>query len=212
MQSMDGQLTVYEHESVAFSRFLHNFLLPGPLCYAGGMDSFITCNSSFEVECYKYQVLASSSGAEVKMDPGHESELTAQKKVQVDWKFVLGEAALDIQVARFSRLVGGNGLDVLVLSEHMLLALSEMGEIRTQIRLDFIPTALTVYQVRLPRSTGAPLGERSLRSCNRGVSICVHPYRALTLLRLAVAGDRRWRRSMAARFTTPSWRARQAPR
>ena len=54
---MDGQLTVYEHESVAFSRFLHNFLLPGPLCYAGAIDSFVTCNSSFEVECYKYQVL-----------------------------------------------------------------------------------------------------------------------------------------------------------
>ena len=52
------------------------------------------------------------------------------------------------QVARFSRLVGGGGLDVLVLSEHMLLALSETGDIRTQIRLDFIPTALTVYQVR----------------------------------------------------------------
>jgi Bardet-Biedl syndrome 9 protein len=153
---MDGQLTVYEHESVAFSRFLHNFLLPGPLCYADGMDSFITCNSSFEVECYKYQVLASSSGAEVKVDPARESELTAQKKVQVDWKFVLGEAALDIQVARFSRLAGGNGLDVLVLSEHMLLALSETGEIRTQIRLDFIPTALTVYQVRRPSHDYCP--------------------------------------------------------
>lgn len=156
VQSMDGQLTVYEHESLAFSRFLHNFLLPGPLCYADAMDSFITCNSSFEVESYKYQVLASSSGAEVKMEPGHESELTAQKKMQVDWKFVLGEAALDIRVARFSRLVGGNGQDVLVLSEHMLLALSEMGEIRTQIRLDFIPTALTVYQVRRPSLKAPP--------------------------------------------------------
>lgn len=50
---MDGQLTVFEHESVAFSRFLHHFTLPGPLCYVAKIDSFVTCNSSFEIECYK---------------------------------------------------------------------------------------------------------------------------------------------------------------
>jgi hypothetical protein len=61
LQSMDGQLAVYEHESFAFSRFLHNYLLPGPIHYSAKLDAFITCNSSFEVECYKCASVYNSS-------------------------------------------------------------------------------------------------------------------------------------------------------
>lgn len=40
-------------ENFAFSRFLNNFLVPGPLCYVPKIDSFVTVNSAMEVECYK---------------------------------------------------------------------------------------------------------------------------------------------------------------
>lgn len=43
VQSMDGMVSVFEHDAHAFSRFLPNFLLPGPLCYVAKMDSFVTC-------------------------------------------------------------------------------------------------------------------------------------------------------------------------
>ncbi|KAK3251108.1 hypothetical protein CYMTET_39543 [Cymbomonas tetramitiformis] len=140
VQSMDGQLTVFEHETIAFSRFLHNFLLPGALCFNKKTDSFITANASFEVECYKYQVLASSSGE--KSDGSDESGLTQKKKVQVDWSFVVGELVVDILVAKFSRSLTAGQADCLVLGEHTLFAISEIGEPRLQIRFDFTPTAM----------------------------------------------------------------------
>lgn len=63
VQSMDGQLSFYERETLAFSRFLPQFLLPGPLCYSQALDCIITCSSAYEVECYKYQTLAAAQAA-----------------------------------------------------------------------------------------------------------------------------------------------------
>lgn len=66
VQSMDGQLSFYERETLAFSRFLPQFLLPGPLCYNPTLDCIITCSSAYEVECYKYQTLAAAQAAAIK--------------------------------------------------------------------------------------------------------------------------------------------------
>lgn len=67
---MDGQLSFYERERLAFSRFLPQFLLPGPLCYCPAFDYLITCSSAFEVECYKYQTLAAAQAAAEKSTGG----------------------------------------------------------------------------------------------------------------------------------------------
>lgn len=63
MQSYDGQLTFFEQEAVAFSRFLPNFLLPGPLAYVGACDSFITSTAGLELVAYKYSNLAAASAS-----------------------------------------------------------------------------------------------------------------------------------------------------
>lgn len=63
---MDGQLSFYEREALAFARFLPQFLLPGPLCYSQTLDCIITCSSAYEVECYKYQSLAAAQAAAAK--------------------------------------------------------------------------------------------------------------------------------------------------
>lgn len=39
--------------------------LAGPLAYIEQSDSFLTCNSAFELECYKYKTLAAASGEKV---------------------------------------------------------------------------------------------------------------------------------------------------
>ena len=63
VQSLDGELTVIEQENMAFSKFLPNFLVPGPLCYAPApLDAFITVNSQFECECYRYGPLSATAG------------------------------------------------------------------------------------------------------------------------------------------------------
>ena len=50
---MDGTLSLYEQESYSFTRYLPNFLLPGPLAYVAAIDSFITASSARMIECYK---------------------------------------------------------------------------------------------------------------------------------------------------------------
>jgi Bardet-Biedl syndrome 9 protein len=74
---------VYEQDCLAFSRFLPNFLLPGPLCYVGKIDAFVTCNSQMDVECYRYQTLASSSGGQKKDGASQDAGITAAKRLQV---------------------------------------------------------------------------------------------------------------------------------
>lgn len=43
-------------------RYLPNFLVPGPLCYMEGADMFVTCSASFELEAYRFSVLAAAGG------------------------------------------------------------------------------------------------------------------------------------------------------
>jgi|AntAceMinimDraft_5_1070358.scaffolds.fasta_scaffold30221_2 Bardet-Biedl syndrome 9 protein len=110
VQSMDGQLCVFEQETLAFARYLPNFLIPGPLAYCRQMDALLTCNSCFEVECYKYQVLASSSADRLRDGERSESGgLTATKKVQVDWKLCVGEAAVQIATTMNFSAPNGSG-------------------------------------------------------------------------------------------------------
>eukprot|EP00227_Mantoniella_beaufortii_P020094 CAMPEP_0197575954 /NCGR_PEP_ID=MMETSP1326-20131121/1147_1 /TAXON_ID=1155430 /ORGANISM="Genus nov. species nov., Strain RCC2288" /LENGTH=442 /DNA_ID=CAMNT_0043138795 /DNA_START=95 /DNA_END=1420 /DNA_ORIENTATION=- len=168
VQSMDGQLSVFEQETLAFARYLPNFLIPGPLVYCRQNDSFLTCNSCFELECYKYQVLASSSADRLR--DGEKSEsggLTAKKKVQVDWKLCLGEAAIQIvTTTNFSagaaegsgagQRPGSGGpasttssrVDIVVLAERTLFVLSEAGHIKSQKKLEYLPTVCHAFPVR----------------------------------------------------------------
>lgn len=54
VQALDGTLSFYEQESYVFSRQLPNFLLPGPLIFIPSTDAFVTCNSHFHVDSYRY--------------------------------------------------------------------------------------------------------------------------------------------------------------
>lgn len=151
VQSMDGQLQFLEQERLAFSRYLNNFLTPGPLCYVAKIDSFITATSCMEIQCYKYQVLSSSSGQK-QMDEKAEDKtnnpiLTSAKKVQVNWTLNLGEHALQILVARFSKSLAAYQEDILVLGEHSLFTLTVAGQIRLQKKLDYNPSCCHVYNV-----------------------------------------------------------------
>ncbi len=53
MQSYDGSLYFFEAESLAFTRYLPNFLVPGPLAYVEACDTFVTCTAAMEVGACK---------------------------------------------------------------------------------------------------------------------------------------------------------------
>ena len=53
VQSMDGQLSFFRNENAAFSCFLPDFLLPGPLRYLPRTDSLLTTNSARMLQTFR---------------------------------------------------------------------------------------------------------------------------------------------------------------
>lgn len=74
------------------------------------------------------------------------STVSKGKRLQAEWRWVLGEAAVDIRVAN---LTGSGSFDIVVLGEHMLVLLDEYGQMRMHKRLDYFPAACTCYPVGL---------------------------------------------------------------
>lgn len=159
VQSMDGRLSFFEGSVHAFTRRLNNCLVPGPLCYIPRVDGFVTVSSQMTVEMYKYQVLASSQsdGTESREKKagekdGNEDEndkkatVSAVKKVTVDWGVLIGEDVISVSCARItSKGSNNNSSDIVVLGHHHLFTISETGQIKSQMRLDFDPSCLSTY-------------------------------------------------------------------
>ncbi|XP_023231240.1 protein PTHB1-like [Centruroides sculpturatus] len=137
VQSLDGTLTFFEQESFAFSRFLPGFLLPGPLKYLSKTDSFVTVSAGWNLESYRFQILA------VAKDATEESEnITYGKRVMADWTFSLGEAALDIAIIEFKTAPS----IILVLGERSIFAFKQNGVLKYIKKLDYNPCCLLAYQ------------------------------------------------------------------
>ncbi|GFR41608.1 hypothetical protein Agub_g2332 [Astrephomene gubernaculifera] len=167
VQSYDGQLTFFEAEGQAFSRYLPAFLVPGPLAYVEAGDSFVTATAALELESYKYKVIAAASSDKATVHPKDLSGTSAaappppttptSKRMQADWKVVLGEAAIDIRVGRFSQgLNASHQADIIVLGEHNLFVLSSGGQITFQKRLEYHPACCTTYPVPGAKAPGGP--------------------------------------------------------
>jgi Bardet-Biedl syndrome 9 protein len=147
VQSMDAQLQVFEQDSQAFTRQLRS-LVPGPLCYAPKIDAIITATTKLQVECYKYQMLASStaiqtstkfSSAEEKSQSS--ASISAAKQVQTDWMCNVGETVVEIRVGRMTKGQSSGQSDIIVLGEHSMFAINAVGgTLRMQHRLGYFPS------------------------------------------------------------------------
>ncbi|XP_048880761.1 protein PTHB1 isoform X2 [Brienomyrus brachyistius] len=140
IQSMDGMLMFFEHESYAFGRFLPGFLLPGPLCYCARTDTFITVSSARQVESYKYEALAIAADTDSNHSVEQQRNLSG-KKLMADWTLVIGEQALDIVVSSFNQCTSS----VFVLGERNLYCLKDNGQIRFMKKLEYNPSCFLPY-------------------------------------------------------------------
>eukprot|EP00698_Gefionella_okellyi_P022861 TRINITY_DN7657_c0_g1_i1.p1 TRINITY_DN7657_c0_g1~~TRINITY_DN7657_c0_g1_i1.p1 ORF type:complete len:857 (+),score=195.62 TRINITY_DN7657_c0_g1_i1:219-2789(+) len=153
VQSMDGQLSFFEQMSSAFSRYLPNFLLPGPICYVSKIDSLLTFSSRMSVDCYKYQVLAAAKSDTKPAAAGADSDQPALlpqqsgKRVHSDWSLSVGEQIWEMRVARVSRSLSSAQVDIVLMGEYHLFCVTETGTIRQQKRLHFVPSALLTYSI-----------------------------------------------------------------
>lgn len=132
VQSLDGVLSFFEQDSVAFKRMLppETFVIPGPLIYVPACDTFVTCDSAMVIHAYRYSVLAaatdgSKSEGAVSLVPTESRAFLKQaaetsqhpwsfqfrttfpqpkgKQVQVDWSVNLGQHATHIFSAKMLR-------------------------------------------------------------------------------------------------------------
>ena len=168
VQSLDGRLQFFEQDSYAFTQQFNTCLVPGPLCYASQIDAIVTANSEMQVECYKYQVLATAVCSSKKDEEEQQRAsrgkggLNTKKQLYTDWKTNLGEPIIDIRVGRFSRSLTASQFDIVVLGkstaafattisvndrqgECSLFCLGAQGGIRLQKRLGYHPSAFCLY-------------------------------------------------------------------
>jgi Bardet-Biedl syndrome 9 protein len=140
VQSMDGQIALYDHNKHNFSRFLpsSSFLCPGAFRYIECKDAFVVCSSTFEVEVYRFSTLASSTASETK-------EGTQGRKLTPDWHFNIGEDAIDVIVTSITPGLGKNECDIVVIGEHTIFCLKDDGEMRWNRRVDYSPSCLHAY-------------------------------------------------------------------
>ena len=142
VQSLDGELLFLEQERAVFSKFLPNFLVPGPMCYVPQpLDAIVTVNSQMECEAFKFSTLASSSsGIATSEDKDKQA-----KRARAEWTVNLGESAIAIAVARHSPDVRAPNVDIVVLGERTLFWLKDSGGIQTSKILDQPPLCLSAY-------------------------------------------------------------------
>lgn len=153
VQSLDGRLQFFEQDRFAFLLPLNSSFVPGAICYAPGMDAVIAATSDLQLECYRYQVLASASLKKKKanaldVDEHPEAAGGTAKLIHCEWKLNLGETILDIRIGRCYAQENASTFDVIVLGEFTLFGIKPHGEICMQKRLGFHPSAMCLY----PRS------------------------------------------------------------
>ncbi|KAL4110143.1 hypothetical protein PRIC1_001836 [Phytophthora ramorum] len=151
VQSLDGRLQFFEQDRFAFLQPLNNNFLPGAICYAAGMDAVIAATSDLQLECYRYQVLASASLKKKKNaldEDGKEDRQgdASSASVHCDWKINIGEIIVDVRVARTSYQDSATSFDILVLGEFTLFGIKPQGEVYLQKRLGFHPSAFCPFQ------------------------------------------------------------------
>ncbi|XP_046745105.1 protein PTHB1 [Diprion similis] len=137
VQCLDGTLLFYEQETFTFSYNLTNYLLPTPLIYVAKNDAFVTLNSGWVFECYRYQHIAEFDKNKEKQP----SEL--DKSLYPDWKYNLGEPVMDVKIATLSSVE----LAIVVLGERSLYCLKDDCSLKYTKRLDYAALCFHVYVI-----------------------------------------------------------------
>lgn len=147
VQSLDGRLQFFEQDRFSFMVPLNNSFVPGPMCYASAMDAVIAATSDLQLECYRYQVLASASMKKKKNSALDEEEKSnaPPKQIHSDWKLNLGEQIIDIRTGRCYYQDSATSFDILVLGEFTLFCIKPHGEIYMQKRLGYHPSTMCIF-------------------------------------------------------------------
>ncbi|KAL1229641.1 Protein PTHB1 [Trichinella spiralis] len=138
VQSLDGVLYIFEQEMNAFSHYLPDFLLPGPLCFSNEVNLFLTVSSTWDVQTFKYEkILLNANRLST-------AENKADEKRQLlipEWQYLLGERAVEVAAVEDPTAL----FSFIILGEQNLFCFSCNGALVTMKRLDYAPLCLHFY-------------------------------------------------------------------
>ena len=165
VQSFDGKLSFFDGEALTLVFGLENFLLPGPLAYAQHDDVLLIASSSFELRCYQFTDVASQLSRD-SCQAGFDKTTRGEFVVRQHWRLCIGEPVLQVlPVSNDSADTRESGRgkqsfdinpcnDVIVLAEKSIFVVSISGALKTQRRLDFVPSVCHVLCLSLVGSIG----------------------------------------------------------
>ncbi|XP_048507771.1 protein PTHB1 isoform X3 [Athalia rosae] len=106
--------------------------------YVAKNDAFVTLNSGWVLECYRYQHIAEFDKNKADQQSG-----VAGKNLQPDWKYNLGEAVLDIKISTLSSME----MAIVVLGERNLHCLTDNFTLKYTKRLDYTVLCFHTYVI-----------------------------------------------------------------
>lgn len=107
-------------------------------------------------------------------EKGRSEGISAARGLQAYWSCQLGEAVLDVFVAKFSRALGPGCVDIVVVGERTLFTLREQGTVRLQKVLGYQPACACKYVVVAgPGEEGAGLTGTTVRGIDEGFATVV---------------------------------------
>lgn len=144
VQALDGQVYLFEDGQQVHVTFLEDFLLPGPLLYTPETDQIITCTSSFQLQGYTYSSIVQASRVKAEAaDSAWGQAAEHGKAPRPVWTCCIGEMALDLQLAPSD---GKARADIVVVGEHTILICTQDGDVVSQRRLEYHPSAAVSYR------------------------------------------------------------------
>jgi len=135
VQSVDGVISIFEGETCVNNIAINEIIFPGPIGFLSRKDSFVISNTSYEIECYGYNNLATIKSK------------SEDRKILHSWKINIGELIKDIKIIE-NKITKKQ--EIIVLTDSFLTLLDENGKIIFQKKLDFDPMAIHCYNIEDP--------------------------------------------------------------
>ncbi len=140
VQSVDGAISIYEQDSLVNMIGMSEVIIPGPINFLTRKESFIISNTNYEIECYSYNNLATTTASR-----GTSSDSNTEKKnINHTWSTELGELIRDIKIVdnKISKKQ-----EIMTLTETHVFLLDDNGKILYQKKLDYEPMSIHVYNI-----------------------------------------------------------------
>ncbi|KRX41353.1 Protein PTHB1, partial [Trichinella murrelli] len=152
VQSLDGVLYIFEQEMNAFSHYLPDFLLPGPLCFSNEVNLFLTVSSTWDVQTFKYEKILLNanrlSTAENKADE-------KRRLLIPEWQYLMGERAVEVaavedSTALFSFIILAQDSKVryITTTDDGTMLFYNDTTLRWAAKLPFVPSNLALGRIR----------------------------------------------------------------